>query len=61
MRIALALLLTVIMPASSLGSYAGYEVVYDGRSVPEKAGTPMYLYIEQNLVRLFDSSGTMKF
>jgi hypothetical protein len=52
MKPALALILCLLVPASSFASDVGYKVSYDGGSVPEKSGASLYLYIQQNLVRL---------
>jgi hypothetical protein len=52
----LAAVLCVLLPVSVLADSAGYKVSYDGGSIPEKAGTPVYLYIEANQVRLVKNS-----
>jgi hypothetical protein len=44
--------LCVLLPLTAVASEAGYKVAYDGGSIPEKAGTAVYLYIESNQMRL---------
>jgi hypothetical protein len=52
----LVLVLCVFMPISSFSESAGYKVAYDGGSIPQKAGTPVYLYIEAAQIRLAQKS-----
>ena len=47
-----ALALCLLMPVSVLADAAGYKVAYDGGSIPQKAGTSMFLYIETDQIRL---------
>jgi hypothetical protein len=51
-----ALALCLLLPISVLADAAGYKVAYDGGSINEKVGTPVYLYIETNQVRLTQKS-----
>jgi hypothetical protein len=51
-----ALALFFLLPVSVLADSAGYRVSYDGGSINEKVGTPVYLYIETNQVRLTQKS-----
>jgi hypothetical protein len=44
------------LPVYALAQAAGYKVAYDGGSVPQKAGTSMFLYIEANQIRLAQKS-----
>jgi hypothetical protein len=55
----LALVLCVFIPACSFAESAGYKVAYDGGSIPEKAGTSLYLYIEANQIRLAQKSNVL--
>jgi hypothetical protein len=52
MKAALALVLCCVFPATSFAADTGYKVIYDGGSVPEKSGTSLYFYIQENLLRL---------
>jgi hypothetical protein len=52
MKRLLATAICVLLPFSSLADSAGYKVSYDGGSINEKVGSPAYLYIEANQVRL---------
>jgi hypothetical protein len=52
----LAVVLCLILPVAALAESAGYKVAYDGGSVPQKAGTTMFLYIEANQIRLAQKS-----
>jgi hypothetical protein len=56
MKSLIAAILCLLLPVSALAESAGYKVIYDGGSIPEKAGTPVYLYIEANQVRLTQKS-----
>jgi hypothetical protein len=51
-----AMVLCVLLPVSVFAESAGFKVAYDGGSIPQKAGTSMYLYIEANQVRLVQKS-----
>jgi hypothetical protein len=51
-----ALALCLLMPVSVLADAAGYKVAYDGGSIPQKAGTSMFLYIETDQIRLAQKS-----
>jgi hypothetical protein len=52
MKHLIAGVLCVLMPLTGYPSEAGYKVAYDGGSIPEKAGTAVFLYIESNQMRL---------
>jgi hypothetical protein len=52
MKHLLATVLCVLLPLTALGSESGYKVSYDGGSVSEKVGTPVYLYVGPNQIRL---------
>jgi hypothetical protein len=52
MKRLLASAICALLPLTALADSAGYKVSYDGGSIPEKAGTAVYLYIEANQVRL---------
>jgi hypothetical protein len=52
MKYFIAKALCVLLPLTAVASEAGYKVAYDGGSIPETAGTAVYLYIESNRVRL---------
>src|SRR3984885_6699087 len=52
MKRLLAAVICALLPFTALAASAGYKVSYDGGSIPEKAGTAVYLYIETNQVRL---------
>jgi hypothetical protein len=54
MKSLIAALLCLLLPISVLAESAGYKVAYDGGSVPQKAGTSMFLYIEANQIRLVE-------
>jgi hypothetical protein len=56
MKSLIAGLLCLLLPISVLAESAGYKVAYDGGSVPQKAGTSMFLYIEANQIRLVEKS-----
>ena len=56
MKSLIAAVLCVFLPVSALAEAAGYKVAYDGGSIPQKAGTSMYLYIETNQIRLAQKS-----
>jgi CxxC motif-containing protein (DUF1111 family) len=48
----LAIALCVVVPTSIFAAQSGYEVKYDGGSIPDtKAGTGLKLYIDANQVR----------
>jgi hypothetical protein len=51
-----ALALCLLMQVSVLADAAGYKVAYDGGSIPQKAGTSMFLYIETDQIRLAQKS-----
>jgi hypothetical protein len=51
-----ALVLCLLLPVTVLGESAGYKVAYDGGSIPQKAGTSMFLYIDSNQIRLAQKS-----
>jgi hypothetical protein len=53
MKYFIARVLCVLLPLTAVASESsGFKVAYDGGSIPEKAGTSVYLYIESNQVRL---------
>jgi hypothetical protein len=52
----LAMVLCLSLPVSAFAESSGYKVAYDGGSVPQKAGTSMFLYIETNQIRLVEKS-----
>lgn len=52
MKHLIAAVLCILLPFTAVASEAGYSVSYDGGSIPEKAGTQVYLYIESNQMRL---------
>jgi hypothetical protein len=53
MKYFIARVLCGLLPLTALASESsGFKVAYDGGSIPEKAGTSVYLYIESNQVRL---------
>jgi hypothetical protein len=56
MKHLLAVVLCVLLPVSALAESAGYKVAFDGGSIPQKAGTSMFLYIEANQIRLAQKS-----
>src|SRR5260370_8127541 len=56
MKFLMAVVLRLFLPASALAESAGYKVAYDGGSVPQKAGTSMYLYIDAKEIRLAQKS-----
>jgi hypothetical protein len=56
MKHLLAAVLCVLLPVSALAESAGYKVAFDGGSIPQKAGTSMFLYIEANQIRLAQKS-----
>jgi hypothetical protein len=51
-----ALALCLLMQVSVLADAAGYKVAYDGGSIPQKAGTSMFLYIDTDQIRLAQKS-----
>jgi hypothetical protein len=55
-KFSIAVVLCLLLPVSALAEGAGYKVAYDGGSVPQKAGTSMFLYIESNQIRLAQKS-----
>jgi hypothetical protein len=59
MKSLIAAILRLVMPVPALPEAAGYKVAYDGGSIPEKAGTPVYLYIEATQIRLIHKSEAM--
>jgi hypothetical protein len=56
MKSLIASALCLLLPVSALAEAAGYKVAYDGGSIPQKAGTSVYLYIEANQIRLAQKS-----
>jgi hypothetical protein len=56
MKHVIAAVLCALLPITALASESGFKVAYDGGSIPEKAGTSMYLYIGANNVRLVKDS-----
>jgi hypothetical protein len=56
MRSFIAAVLCFLLPVPVFPEAAGYKVGYDGGSIPEKVGTPLYLYIEANQLRLVRKS-----
>ena len=56
MKYFFAVVLCILLPVSSFAASAGYKVSYDGGSIPEKAGTAVFLYIEANQIRLAQKS-----
>lgn len=52
MRLALAILLSLVIPGDVLAGDTGYTVKYDGGTLPDtKAGGDLKLYIEGNQIR----------
>src|SRR6201995_2145286 len=52
MKHIVVMVLCISLSTSAIASTNGYKVIYDGGSVPEKAGVPAYLYIEESGARL---------
>jgi hypothetical protein len=61
MKRVLAVVLTVVVPAMMFASQSsGYNVTYDGGSIPDtKAGTGLKMYIEANQVRFVRGKGDL--
>jgi hypothetical protein len=52
MKRVLAMVLCVVVPTAMIAAQSGYNVTYDGGSIPDtKAGTGLKLYIDGNQVR----------
>src|SRR5258706_10758654 len=53
MRVVLATLLCIAIPAATSAADSGYKIAYDGGSVPDvKVGTRLKLYMDSNKVQL---------
>jgi len=53
MRVLLATLLCIAIPAATSAADSGYKIAYDGGSVPDvKVGTRLKLYMDSNKVQL---------
>jgi hypothetical protein len=59
MRYLTAVVLSAVLPFIALASESGFKVAYDGGSIPEKAGTSVYLYIESQQVRLVKDNAVL--
>ena len=57
MKVVLAILFCILIPATTVAGDNGYKVVYDGGSLADlKTGTDVRLYIESNQIRFAKGS-----
>jgi len=60
MKVLLALVLSLLVPATAVAGDNGYKVTYDGGSLPDtKSGTGMKIYIDPGQVRFVKDGGEL--
>lgn len=59
MKIFIAAILCFVLPSTAFAADAGYMVAYDGGSIPAKANTIAYLYLDHDSIRLVQKKETL--